>query len=395
MGVAGAGVLDRLKELGLSEYESRIYAALLRGGPAKVADLAVKAGVPRTKAYDAVKSLGRKGLVEVRGRPLMCMAVDPEEALGEMVEDEERRARRLRRILEELRRLGRGTGSLEGQEGRYSLVAGTATVDRLRELISSATRELHGMLDHWGVELALESKREIRAAALGDVEVRLVLDGYDEESARNAELVEFARVTSRGGGWSAFTFDGRMALLLDSGAGVGMLVESPLIVEALDSLFEEMWRSGMPLERFLELLRAGVSSAAGLVGGEVEIYAGVIEAMLSNFSIEDLAPVADAAYSKFVRLLPEMEAEPVEAAVVVWGALLGSGLSHSSVRYDQLTKIMTIEYGSPARMPPTPWFLAFLGYLRSRGIEPSVVHSSTEQGLSVLQLKLPIKTQLI
>ena len=42
MGVAGAGVLDRLKELGLSEYESRIYAALLRGGPAKVADLAVK-----------------------------------------------------------------------------------------------------------------------------------------------------------------------------------------------------------------------------------------------------------------------------------------------------------------------------------------------------------------
>ncbi|MFP3282601.1 MAG: helix-turn-helix domain-containing protein [Nitrososphaeria archaeon] len=390
-----AGVLERLKEMGLSEYESRIYAALLRGGPAKVADLAVRAGVPRTKVYEAVKSLERKGLAELHGRPLLCAAMDPDEVLGDMVEEEERRARRLRRTLEELRRLGKGIGAVEGPEGRYSLVAGTAIVERLRELISGASREVHGILDHWGAELALSAKKELRSAALGDVEIRLVVDGYDEESTEITELAELTRVALHGGGWSAFTFDGRIALLLDSRAGVGMALESPIIVEALGALFNGLWESGMPLERFLDLVRTGMSGAASLLGGEDELYGGILEALLSTLPIHDLGAIADAAYSGFLKLLPEIDGEPAEASMVLWSALLRDSLPRGSVRYDQLTKIMTIEYGSPAKLPPTPWFLAFLGYLRSKGVEPSVVHSSAGQGLSVLQLKFPQRASIM
>ncbi|MGC9116722.1 MAG: hypothetical protein ACP5ID_03845, partial [Conexivisphaera sp.] len=327
-------------------------------------------------------------------RPLTCAAVDPDEALGELVEEEERRARRLRRILEELRRLGRGAGS-EGQEGRYSLIAGSAIPERLSGLVSGASREVRGILDHWGLELAIASKREISAAALRDVDVRLVVDGLDEESARGRELAEFARASPHGGGWSAFMFDGRAALLLDSRAGVGILLESPTVVGALGALFDRMWREGMPLGTFLELVSAGLPGAASLVEGEAEVLGGILEAALSSFPLEGLAPLADAAYARFLKLMPEVDAEPLEAAMVVWGALVREGLPRASVRYDQLTKIVTIEYESPARMPPTPWFLAFLGYLRSRGMEPSVMHSSTERGMSIIQLKLPSRAPLI
>ncbi|MFP3228812.1 MAG: helix-turn-helix domain-containing protein [Nitrososphaeria archaeon] len=388
------GLMDRLKELGLNEYEARIYASLLREGPARASDLAVRAGVPRTKVYGAAKSLERKGLIEARGRPLTYAALDPEEALGKIVEEEERRARRLRRMLDELRRLMRSAGA-GGQEGRYSIVTGSAIVERLAGLVSDASRSVHGMLDHWGTELATSVRDEIRAAALGGVEVRLVVEEPDGELGAGRELAEFARVSPRGGGWSAFTFDGRSALLLDSEAGLGILLELPVAVGALDLLFERLWGAGMPLDAFLELAGAGISGAAGLLGGERALYEGALEALLSGAGAEELASAADAAYSKFLGILPELDSEPLEAAIVVWGALLKGGRARgsASVRYDQLTRIMTIEYEGSSRVPPTPWFLAFLGYLRSKGIEPLVVHNSMEGGLSVLQLKLVPRAQ--
>ncbi len=383
--MAGSGIVERLRELGLSDYESRAYAALLRWGPLRVSDLAVRAGIPRTKAYEVARSLAKKGLVSLDGRPLTCFALDPEEVLGELVQEEERRARRMRRALEEIRRAR--AAAQDGQGGRYSLVSGSGAVERIRALASGASRSVHGILDHWGLELALEARRELEEAALGEVDVRLVVDGYDEDVARLAGLSPLARAGPHGGGWSALSFDGSTVVVLDSGAGVGAVLESPPLAGVVESLFERMWASGMPVDAFAELARLGVPGAADIASGGAEIYRGMLEAA-PELPQEHLARLADAAYSRFLGVLPELDSEPPEAAMAIWGALLRGGLPGSTVRYDQLTRIMTVEYDGASRMPPTPFFLAFLGYLRSKGMEPSVVHMSSEGGRSVLQLKL-------
>ena len=54
-----------LRDLGFTDYESRIMLALLEGGPATVRTIISHSKVPKNKAYDMLKKLQEKNIVEV------------------------------------------------------------------------------------------------------------------------------------------------------------------------------------------------------------------------------------------------------------------------------------------------------------------------------------------
>lgn len=73
--------------LGLTQYEARAYAALIRRDGSTPAEVARVAGVPRPRIYDVMDSLVAKGLVVVRpGRAAKFAAVRPAEATGLLVD---------------------------------------------------------------------------------------------------------------------------------------------------------------------------------------------------------------------------------------------------------------------------------------------------------------------
>jgi len=77
-------VVGRVKHfIGLNLYETQIWLALLSHGVATAGELAEAAGVPRSRSYDVLESLSKKGLTVVKseGRPLKYMAVPPEQGL--------------------------------------------------------------------------------------------------------------------------------------------------------------------------------------------------------------------------------------------------------------------------------------------------------------------------
>ncbi len=76
--------LSRLSELGLAEYESKAYLALLRTSPATAYEIAKASGVPSSKVYEALKRLNEKGIVAVldEGGRRRYTPLDPEELLG-------------------------------------------------------------------------------------------------------------------------------------------------------------------------------------------------------------------------------------------------------------------------------------------------------------------------
>lgn len=55
-------IIEKLQELGLSEYEARVYIALLRRHPATAYEAARSAGVPTSKVYQVLDRLSSKGL---------------------------------------------------------------------------------------------------------------------------------------------------------------------------------------------------------------------------------------------------------------------------------------------------------------------------------------------
>jgi sugar-specific transcriptional regulator TrmB len=71
-----------LREVGLTEYETRAYLILLERGVMTASEVSEHGGVPYSKVYETLNSLERKGWVEVeRGRPSRYFPKAPSEAL--------------------------------------------------------------------------------------------------------------------------------------------------------------------------------------------------------------------------------------------------------------------------------------------------------------------------
>lgn len=76
-----------LNEMGLSEYESRAYLALLQSGLSTATEIADAADVPQSRVYDVLDSLEDKGFVTVQpGRPKKFGPIEPELAVNQYVE---------------------------------------------------------------------------------------------------------------------------------------------------------------------------------------------------------------------------------------------------------------------------------------------------------------------
>lgn len=57
--------IETLQKAGLTEYEAKIYSALLILGPSKASEVNKKSGVPKNKVYEILDVMAKKGLVKV------------------------------------------------------------------------------------------------------------------------------------------------------------------------------------------------------------------------------------------------------------------------------------------------------------------------------------------
>ncbi len=74
--------LSKLKDFGLNSYESKIWTALLSRDVSTAGELSDIANVPRSRSYDVLESLEKKGFVVMKpGKPIKYVVVPPEEVI--------------------------------------------------------------------------------------------------------------------------------------------------------------------------------------------------------------------------------------------------------------------------------------------------------------------------
>lgn len=79
--------LDKLKEFGLNSYESKLWIALLSRGVSTAGELADISAVPRSRSYDVLESLEKKGFIKMKTtKPIKYIAVSPSEVLNKVRE---------------------------------------------------------------------------------------------------------------------------------------------------------------------------------------------------------------------------------------------------------------------------------------------------------------------
>ena len=81
-----SGLIPRLTRLGLTTYEGRAYAALIRRESFTPAQVARESGVPRQRIYDVLGTLVQKGLASARpGAQVKYAAIGPELAVERLL----------------------------------------------------------------------------------------------------------------------------------------------------------------------------------------------------------------------------------------------------------------------------------------------------------------------
>ncbi|HLD05512.1 MAG TPA: helix-turn-helix domain-containing protein, partial [Candidatus Nanoarchaeia archaeon] len=74
--------LKKIKDFGLNSYEAKIWTALLSRGVSTAGELSDIANVPRSRSYDILESLERKGFIVMKiGKPIQYLAISPSEVL--------------------------------------------------------------------------------------------------------------------------------------------------------------------------------------------------------------------------------------------------------------------------------------------------------------------------
>ncbi|KKW33265.1 MAG: Transcriptional regulator TrmB [Candidatus Uhrbacteria bacterium GW2011_GWA2_53_10] len=119
-----------LTALGLTPTETKIYLASLSLGPTSVQEIAKKAKLSRTAAYDAIESLQQRGLMSsfLRDKKRFFIAEDPENTVGhfkETIHQMQQQLETWKRILPEVKLLSGGERPTvrfyEGKEGLHAV----------------------------------------------------------------------------------------------------------------------------------------------------------------------------------------------------------------------------------------------------------------------------------
>lgn len=74
--------IEALQDLGLTEYEARVYTTLVKIKSGIVSEIHVMSGIPRSAVYGALKKLENKGIVEVQyTKPMKYKVLSPSKTL--------------------------------------------------------------------------------------------------------------------------------------------------------------------------------------------------------------------------------------------------------------------------------------------------------------------------
>lgn len=265
-----------LRDVGLSEYEARVYRALLTTGPTTAKELSQRSDVPKGRIYDVLDALESSEMVRSQEstRPKRYAAVEPEAALSRLLEE------RRREVSEELQRYEEAiddvVGRLEAREppdGEFYTVAigPEESVELLSERLSAATEridyvvaDVSGQFDigELGariadeIEAALDRGVTVSALASPDI-VELAPDALNKRVAALLDHPEYRARLVDGLSGSFYIVDKTEVCMsipnpLHPREPMALIaLRSPPLVRSLREEFEPRWEQGEPLQPIL------------------------------------------------------------------------------------------------------------------------------------------------
>ncbi|RZN36532.1 MAG: TrmB family transcriptional regulator [Methanosarcinales archaeon] len=132
--------VESLRDLGLTEYEAKVYTALVRIRSGTASDIHLVSGIPRSAVYGALNRLEEWGIVEVQSsKPMRYRAVPPEIALGKLKDNFVAESENALAALEEIYQ----TQKVGAREEAIWTISGIKNVsDKIIEMVQGAQNDV-------------------------------------------------------------------------------------------------------------------------------------------------------------------------------------------------------------------------------------------------------------
>jgi sugar-specific transcriptional regulator TrmB len=97
-------ILSNLKDLGFTEYEGKVYMALINEHPLSAYTVSKNSSVPHSRVYDITRRLIKKGYVTSKGtNPELFSPISPEELISRLKRDNSRLTEDLKKQMESIK----------------------------------------------------------------------------------------------------------------------------------------------------------------------------------------------------------------------------------------------------------------------------------------------------
>lgn len=239
--------IQRLQDLGFSEYEAKAYLALLQTSPTTGYQVSKESGVPRSMIYEVLNKLIARGAVlsSLAERTTLYAPVPPDELLDRLRHEFEEQLDAARRALAAIATRSR-TEYVWNVEGSDNILA------KARDMIESAESQVHvGLLPTTLPALQASLKRAI------DRRIEVIVNTTAPVELPGARVVVTPLVLDDVGQLGTqglmLTVDSSQALLsqqLDAPAAQGAWTANPLIAFVI----EQHMRTDMVIPRLFQLL---------------------------------------------------------------------------------------------------------------------------------------------
>jgi len=262
--------LSRLRKIfDLNLYEAKVWTALLSRGVSTAGELSNISDVPRSRTYDILESLEKKGFIVMKvGKPIKFVALKPEEVVERvkknLVVEAHEKSRRLEQlkkddVLDELSTLFNTgikfvepsdlSGSLRGRQNMYN---------HLDMMIRGAEKSITVVTTAEGLNRKLEMHAQsFEKAKRRGVTIRIAAPLTEGNLAVAKELSKYAEVrdssnSGLNGRFVVVDAEELMFMLLDDKTvhpnyDVAVWISTEFFARALEQMFELAWGNFLPL----------------------------------------------------------------------------------------------------------------------------------------------------
>jgi HTH-type transcriptional regulator, sugar sensing transcriptional regulator len=260
--IVNQAFMSKLKDFGLNSYEIKIWTALLSRGVSSAGELSDISNVPRSRAYDVLESLEKKGFIIMKiGKPIKYIAVPPAEVIDRVKNDIHENAQGRIELIEEIKNdnvlnelnllFNQGVEVVDPTDLSGALKSRDNIYQNLNQMIKGAEKSIIIMTTSDGLNRKSQVlRRNLEKASKRGVSIQIAAPINKESDEAINLLKEIAEIKHIEDVSARFVIvDGKQVtfnLMNDStitpAFDAGIWVNTEFFAGALQSMFDSVWQ---------------------------------------------------------------------------------------------------------------------------------------------------------